>query len=290
MKRVLFVASAVSYFREMAPAVWHFADKGWDVHVLLGSISPLTDAVVAECAARGIRADVAPANVSYGAEAAEPPDSAVSQSAPSAFPAAKPASFPLPGWLRGALRWTRFGRFLRLPSDFARMRRIREFGDRYITTLKPDAVFQGAYHSVGQIDNGIARACKANGVPRYCLPNSGYVGGRIMPVGRRSHLDTGMASEGILVRYDWVNRLFARIFPDWTCTLRDGRQIFYWDPVFVFAAWLNGLFFERLWMKPAIDYERVLAFSDAQGPGRGPAVARQRLGAQRRHGAAASAL
>jgi hypothetical protein len=262
MKRVLFVASAVSYFREMAPVVWHFADQGWEVRVLLGSISPLTATVVAECVARGIRADIAPTNVSYGAEAAEPQDSAVSQSSPSVFPAEKPTSFSLPGWVRGALRWTRLGRFLRIPSDFVRMRRIRKFSDRYIAALKPDAVFQGAYHSVGQIDNGIARACEANHIPRYCLPNSGYVGGRIMPVGRRSHLDTGMASEGILVRYDWVNRLFARVFPDWTCTLRDGRQIFYWDPVFIFAAWLNGLFFERLWMKPAIDYQRVFVFSE----------------------------
>lgn len=262
MKRVLFAASAVSYFREMAPTVWYFADKGWDVHVLLGSISPLTDAVVAECAARGIRADLAPANVSYGAPTEEPQAPASVQSDPTEFPAEKPASFTLPGWLRGAIRWTRLGRFLRVPSDFARMRRISKFSDRYIAALKPDAVFQGAYHSVGQIDNGIARACEANGIPRYCLPNSGYVGARIMPVGRRSHLDTGMASEGILVCHDWVNRLFARIFPDWTCTLRDGRRIFYWDPVFVFAARLSGLFFERLWMKPAIDFRRVFVFSN----------------------------
>ena len=93
MKRVLFVASAVSYFRETAPVVWHFVDKGWDVRVLLGSISPLTDAVIAECAARGIRAEVTPANISYGGETAEPQDSAGSQSALSSVPAAKPRYF-----------------------------------------------------------------------------------------------------------------------------------------------------------------------------------------------------
>jgi len=262
MTRVLFVASAVSYFREMAPAVWHFADNGWEVRVLLGSVSPLSDTVVADCSERKIRADVVPANVGYGAEVVEPQDAAVPESKPSVLAAKQPASPSLPGWLRAAARWSRLGRFLRIPMDFARMCRIRRFSDRYIAELKPDAVFQGAYHSVGQIDNGIAQACKAHGIPRYCLPNSGYVGARIMPVGRRSHLDTGMASEGILVGYDWVNRLLARIFPDWTCTLRDGRRIFYWDPVFVFVAWLNGLFFERLWMKPAIDYQRVFVFSD----------------------------
>ena len=262
MKRVLFVASAVSYFREMAPAVWHFAERGWDVRVLLGSVSPLTDGVVAECAARGIKAEVAPANVSYGAEVAETQDANAPPSSPSAVPETKPMSSRLPGGLRGAIRWTRLGRFLRIPADIGRMRRIRKFSDDYLGTLKPDAVFQGAYHSVGQSDNGIARACEARSIPRYCLPNSGYVGARIMPVGRRSHLDTGMATDGIRADYDWVNRLFAAAFPKWTFTLRDGRKIFYWDPVFVFMAWLNDLFFDRLWMKPALDFKRVFVFSE----------------------------
>jgi hypothetical protein len=258
MKRILFVASAVSYFREMAPVVWHFADRGWDVRVLLGSVSPLTNTVVSECAEHNIRADVAPASVGYSAEAAKAQECATSQSSPSILPAAKPTL----DWLGRVIRWTRLGRFLRIPSDFARMRRIRNFSDNYIDALNPDAVIQGAYHSVGQIDNGIARACKARAIPRYCVPNSGYVGERIMPVGRRSHLDTGMATEGILVNYDWVNRLFAVIFPEWTRTLRDGRWIYYWDPVFTFVARLQGLFFDRLWTKPAIDFRRVFVFSE----------------------------
>jgi hypothetical protein len=265
MNRVLFVASAVSYFREMAPVVWHFAQRGWEVRVLFGSVSPITDVTVTECAAHSIKADVVPADVGYGAEAAAGQDSATSEACPAGSSiTGKETSVPsmLPDWLRGAIRWSRLGRFLRIPSDLARMRRIRKFSDDYIVALKPDVVFQGAYHSVGQIDNGIARACRAQGIPRYCLPNSGYVGARIMPVGRRTHLDTGMASEGILVKYDWVNRLFGAIFPKWTYTLRDGRRIFYWDPVFVFMAWLNGLFFERLWMKPAVDYKRVFVFSE----------------------------
>lgn len=261
MKRVLFVASAVSYFREMAPAVWYFADRGWDVRVLLGSVGRLSEAVLVDCQQRGIKAEIAPANVSYGAEAAEPQDAAVSQSSPSVFPEKKVAGAALPQWLRAAIRWTRLGRFLRIPGDLARMRRIRRFSDSYIAALKPDAVFQGAYHSVGQIDNGIARVCKAQGISRYCLPNSDYLGGRILQVARRSHLHTGMATDGILADFDWVNRLFAKLFPSWTARISDGRRSFYWDPVFILSAWLNDLFFERLWMKPALDFKGVFAFS-----------------------------
>jgi hypothetical protein len=264
MKRILFVASAVSYFREMAPVVWYFADRGCDVRVLLGSISPLTKATIAECAARGITAEVVPANVGYGAETPEAEDVEASVTPPTASPggaATTSASAALPDWLRRAIRWTRLARFLRVPTDLARMRRIRRFSDGYIAALKPDAVFQGAYHSVGQIDNGIARACGVQGVPLYCLPNSDYLGGRILQVARRSHLHTGMATDGILADFDWVNRLFARVFPQWTSKISDGRRAFYWDPVFVLSAWVIDLFFDRLWMKPALDFRRVFVFS-----------------------------
>src|SRR3979409_1442786 len=68
MRRALFVASGTSYFREMAPVVWNFADKGGEVRVLLGSVSPLSEDAVAECQARGIRADIAPLAVGYGSD------------------------------------------------------------------------------------------------------------------------------------------------------------------------------------------------------------------------------
>lgn len=260
MKHALFVASAVSYFREMAPVVWHFADNGWQVRVLLGSISPLTTQVIEECKAHGISVDVVPANVGYGSEASEPEETAGPETVPAAAIPKTPSRFRR--WVRAVDRGVRLSRFVQVPGDWIRMRRIRNYADAYIDSLKPDVVFQGPYHSVGQIDNGIARVCISRVIPRYCLPNSGYLGGKIMGVGRSVHLQTGMASSMILADYDWVNRLFARFFPEWTCRISDGRKSFYWDPVFIFSAWMNGLFFDRLWVKPARDLRRVFVFSD----------------------------
>jgi hypothetical protein len=261
MRRALFVASAVSYFREMAPVVWHFAENDWEVRVLLGSVSPLSDDVVAECRARGIRADIVPLAVGYGSEVGKAPESPRAQ-ALQPFAAQSRLQSALWRWARDAVRRTRLNRFLAVPSHWIRMRRIRRYADTFIDDAQPDVVFQGPYHSVGQIDNGIARACVRRNIPRYCLPNSGYLGGKILEVGRSVHIKTGMASAAILTDYDWVNRVFARLFPSWTCHMADGRRAFYWDPVFVFMAWINGLFFDRLWQKPSVDFKRVFAFSD----------------------------
>lgn len=265
MRRALFVASAVSYFREMAPVVWYFADHGWSVTVLFGSLGAGTDKAADECRAHGVDVEIAPSSVGYGYVAvveSEPTaedlathlltrrDTAVEwRSAPRRL-------------LVGANRWLRLSRLKGLPGSLVRMGRIRRYARSLMIRIGPDAVFQGAYHCVGEIDNAIAQACMRRGVSRYCLPNSGYVGGRIMSVGRRTHLDTGMASTVILANYDWVNRLFARLFPGWTCQLADGRRAFYWDPLHILMARLAGLFFERLWMKPALDFTRAFVFSD----------------------------
>jgi hypothetical protein len=263
MRRVLFVASGVSYFREMAPVIWHFAATGWEVRVLFGSTSPITRGSVAECRAHGIRADVAPSSVGYGSD--DGPDDAAAMSAHAPQPPSPPASKSRPTqWnlVRRAGRWARLTRFINLRSDFVRMQHIRRYTETFVREADPDVVFQGAYHSVGEIDNGIACACDRRNIPRYCLPNSGYVGGRIMTVARAVHIKTGMASTALLTDHDWVNRMFAWLFPSWPSRIADGRYAFPWDPVYMFVAWINRLFFDRVWMKPAVDFKRVFVFSD----------------------------
>jgi hypothetical protein len=256
MNRVLFVASAVSYFREMAPVVWHFADQGWQVRVLLGSSGAISDDVVSQCCARGIVVDITPPNVGYGSA-----EALVASSQPAREPNFVTESV-LWKRIRGAIRSTGLGRFRTIPDEWLRMRRVRRYADEFIANAQPDVVFQGPYHSVGQIDNGIARSCCQRNIRRYCLPNSGYLGGKILSVGRSTHLKTGMASSSILTDNNWINRLFAQLTPSWISRLPDGRRAFYWDPLLVLTSRISGLFFDRLWTKPAVDFDRVFVFSE----------------------------
>ena len=256
-KRVLFVASGYSYFREMAPVVWHFAEEGWYVQVLLGTSGTIADDVVDQCRARAIPVDITPSGIGYGhVGSAEPSQSGRHP--------VEPNRNSQSAWqkIRRVLRSTRLGRFRMIPGQLIRMRRVRRYADKLISHVKPDVVFQGPFYSVGQIDNAIARACVRRKIPRYCVPMTGYVGRRHLIVARSVHIKTGQMRADIVIDYDWVNRLFSFLVPSWTCRLSNGQQAFYWDPVFISLAWISRLSLDRHWMRPAVDFNRVFVFSE----------------------------
>lgn len=258
MKTVLFVFSAVSYYREVGPVVAEFATNNWRVQVLFGSAGEVTDTAAEECRRWGCEIAVAPGDVGYGPS--NPDDSRVDGNEAAGFFQRLVEFAKRKAWLSVFLR--PIGRLRPLPRLHRRQRRMRRYAKSLIEDLSPDVVMHGAYHSCGQIDNAINLICKSRKIPSFCVPNSPYVGRRALTVARMNHLLTGMSAPNIRADYDWLNRILAVLFHRWTAILADGTRAFYWDPTHMIVAWLNGLMMRRLWLKPSIDFARVFVFSE----------------------------
>jgi hypothetical protein len=164
--------------------------------------------------------------------------------------------------LSAAGRLVKAGRLLGFVRQLLRGQRVRRLTENLINSLAPSAVLFPAFNSVGQLDNGIMRATKQRGIPAYCTPNTPYLGHRVCTVARLNHLESGMAGPIIRADYDWVNRFIALICPRWTAVLADGTRVFYWDPLNIVAAKLNGLGYNEMWLKPSLDFARVFVFSE----------------------------
>jgi len=255
---VLFVFGAESYHREAAPVIDEFVHRGWSVRVLLGFQSGHIARIIEACQQQGVAVELAPIGVGYEIPAVSgsalttaPPESSADEIV---VTAAKK--------LRSILRSTGAGRLLRFPGHVARCLHKRRVADAIVARHTPSAVMMGSYHSSGQIDNAIARACRRRSIPMYCIPNSPYLGTLTLRVGRLNHLEQGMASQAIGVRHGIINRLLGWLFPAWTSIIPDGRRVFYWDPLLMLAATLTGLQMNRLWLKPALDFKRVFVHSE----------------------------
>ncbi|MEW5704564.1 MAG: hypothetical protein AB1781_08285 [Pseudomonadota bacterium] len=255
---VLFVFTAESYHRESAPVISEFVRRDWNVTVLLGFQSDDATRIFESCRQEGIAVEFAPGTVTYGKAAGT--DRTAAAAGPSRRRTADGAGNPLHG-VRSLVRKTGLMRLIGFPAKVAACFRKRKAAEAIVARLAPSVVVAGPFHSAGQFDNAIARACRKRGTAMYCLPNSPYLGERILRVARPHHLDHGMAGPVITVEYDWLNRLLGWIFPKWTRRVADGRRLFYWDPLHVLAAELAGLQMNRLWLKPSLDFKRVFVHS-----------------------------
>lgn len=254
-RRALFFFSAITYIREAEPVALYFARQGWQVRVAFGLSGEPLDEYAARLKAGGIDVVVAPDEISYGrVESAQ--EAMTREEVPTVTPP------PRPSVLKRLLRCIGILRLLQVPSHLPRLFKIRRYGEAQLDDWQPSVVFQGTYHSVGQIDNAVTRACKARGVPVFGLPNSPYLGEAILRVARKNHLVTGMAGNYLRVDYDLFSRLLALVFPGWTRQLGDGvTRVFYWDQTMMVAAWLSGLFMNRPWLKPSLDFDGTFLFS-----------------------------
>lgn len=256
---IMFVFTAESYHREAAPVIDEFAHRGWSARVVLGFRSEHTVRIAEACRVKGIPVELVPAEAAYG----KPADAGQAVPAAPAVKAVQETAWArTAGLLRGKLRVTGIGRLRHFPGYVAQCLRRRRFAEELIARRKPSAVMMGSYHSSGQIDNAVARACRRRSIPMYCIPNSPYLGTLTLRVGRLNHLEQGMASQSINVRRGIINRVLGWLFPSWTSVLPDGNRVFYWDPLLMLAATLTGLQMNRLWLKPALDFKRVFVFSD----------------------------
>jgi hypothetical protein len=254
--RALFFFSAITYVREAEPLVHHFVEKGWQVRVVFGLSGKPVEDYAARLETRGVDVIVAPDEFGYGRI---PSAQDAATQAGGAEPAPKSK---YPSIIRALARQTGIARLLQVPRQLPRLFRIRRYGKVLLDDWRPSVVFQGTYHSVGQIDNALTGACKRYGIPVFGLPNSPYLGEKSLRVARQNHLKTGMAGDYLRVDYDLFSRILARLFPAWTRQLADGgTRVFYWDQTRMLSAWLSGLLINRPWLKPSLDFDDVFLFS-----------------------------
>lgn len=265
MSTILFVFSAATYYREVAPVVERFARNGWQTVVLFGSRGRITEQASEECRRIGCRVILAPVEVSYGSADGKRPTArerstgssvALEHPTTKGYSSASRRKRRIPGMVRP------LGRILSGAHHWKRIGAVRRYGEDLVREIAPDAVVQGAYHSCGHLDNAIGRACRLRGLPMFCIPSSPYLGECTLKVARLNHLLTGMCGPYIRADYDWMNRVLAMMLPSWTRVLADGTRVFFWDPVYMLVAWARGLMMRRMWTKPSIDFTRVFLFSD----------------------------
>jgi len=240
-RRVLFVFSIYHYYREMLPVAEYYHRQGYQVHVLIGFRGATASEACDKCKAIHINVHWVPSELGYGDHLAADSQRGKDRSVNSR---------------RSLLR--SIGVFLSLlRKDMA----IQRFADSLISSIVPDMVFGGPYHSCGEIDNGIAKVVRRRGVPYCCLPVSPYVGERQAVFARFNNLAVGMISPEIEANRSGVHRCLARFFPEWTRT-RDNRQAFMFDPLAMAASRVTGLLPANPWQKPSEDYDVVFVESE----------------------------
>jgi hypothetical protein len=253
MRSTLFVFSIFHYWKEMHPVARHFAEQGWRVHVLLGWSGESAAAVAAECRAAGIAVDLIPPALNFGDH------QAAAAAAAANTPAAPRRGAHLPDFVQDWFRVPR--RLVEGIRAFRRAGLAKRYASDVLDRTAPDVIFGGPWQAAGSFDNGFAFWCRRRRLPYCCLSFSPYMGEANNIGGKFDHLARGMAGDYIRSDFDWINRLVAAFFPEWTRT-RDGVTIFYWDPVRTLAAKLHGLVERNIWQRPSESYDVVFAFSE----------------------------
>jgi len=236
----------------MYPVARYFRQKGWAVHVLIGwdggwSAEGMSDVCARTCEADGFVVHHVPLKlknrvVQHGAATA--PERGLVEAVKTV------GRHPLFSPLRVA-RW--------FATNLAENLAAWRFCRGLISTVRPDVVFAGASHSL-RFDAAIALACVESKIPQACIPFSPYIGEKDAVRARFSNLAKGMLPAMLRADHSWLNRLFARAFPEWTRE-RGGERIFMFNPVQMLAARLTGLLPANPWCTPSEMFDVVFVES-----------------------------
>jgi hypothetical protein len=247
VKRALFIFSIVHYYREMLPVARFYKAKGFDVHAVIGYSGPSADEASRVCGAAGITVHDPPADFRY-ADPHVRTDGLLRASDP------LPESEPLTGSsvIRAAASFL---------ASLRRALRVKKYLNGLASTIAPDLIFGGPFHSCLQIDNSMALAARTRGIPYCCLPVFPYLGERNSIEARFDNVESGAKSIIIDINHSLANRVLATLFPQWT-RARGGRQMFMFEPLAMLAAQVTGLLERNPWQKPVESYGLVFVESE----------------------------
>lgn len=238
MKTVLVNLSVFHAASEILPVAEFFVRAGWRVVVLIGYEGKAADALEAECLQKRMIPLRAPSGIGYGAPAGgkTPP------------PSVKSPRFP---GLRRAL-----GLIPEFVGHLSFMRASKKYAASVLELVKPDVFISNNFHSCGRLDNALLALCKQADVVCACITVSPHVSRQFALNARIRNFQMGMVPASYGVGHDWLNGVFARLFPGWTHT-DQGVSLFCFHPVQILAAKLSGLLPGDIWETPARAFDRV---------------------------------
>lgn len=244
MPTALFVVSIYNYHREVLPVIENFSRNGWRVVVALGWRGESADEAAATYAALGCAVEWIPEAMAYRGEA---PRS-------TAIPATQPVELMVERKRNVARPLISFFGALR------QMITVRRWVARFMRQVQPDAVLSGPFHSNGKFDNAFLWASRRRSIIHCCYPVSAYHGRKSAILARFNNLAMGMLPAILRTDFDGLNRLMAKLFPQWTQT-SEGTTIFMWEPMGMLAAHLTGLMDGDVWQKPSPNFDAVFVFN-----------------------------
>ncbi len=245
MPTVLFVVSIVNYHREVLPVIKNFAQNNWRVVVLIGWTGSTADDAVAEYLALGCAVERLPRSMCYAGETSRTAETPADR---------KKATKP-----KHRLAFVR--RLIGILRQVQLMLVVKRWTFQFMDRVKPHIVFSGPFHSIGKFDNAFLLASRRQHTPHCCYSFSPYHGRTNAINARFDNLSAGMLPQILRTNYDWLNRLLARCFPEWTAT-RDKVTIFMSDPVLMLAGWLTEMMNRDVWETPSSSFEIVFVFGE----------------------------
>lgn len=260
-KRALFVISIYNYHREVEPVVRRFLKEGWAVDVLLGWRGEAAQVALEAYETYGAHVIHAPQEMCYGFDELVPSNGAeeVDVETQPVFASRKPSVVErIKGFLRqfGLLYFVQNVR-----SHLKQIENIKLYVETQLDISGYDAAFQGPFHSVGKLDNVVYCALKTQKTPNYCYPVSAYHGRMNAIMARRDNIELGMVSSELFKDHNYINRIFARLFPYWVADFM-GKSFFLSDLSLMFASWIKKVELEDVWAKPQPGFRQIFVYSE----------------------------
>ena len=236
-KTVLFIITAIGYFKEASPVCKKFSKNNWKVIILVGFYDHNIDSIKIFAKKNNLELFYLPKDLVY--------------------------SDYTNNFLSSYVKKNIFSIPIRLLSLLYLVKRNLKKKKRIISILKsfkPDCVFMGSFHSSGEIDNIALKYFKKSDKNCYCIPNSDYLGEKVLIDSRENFLSLGTISNIIKKDFDVINKIFALFFNSWVRNIKKNK-VFFWDPIKIIADKLVGIGMEKNWMKPSILFDKVFVFS-----------------------------
>ena len=249
MKTILFTFSILHAPREMLPVVEYFLSRNWRVTVLLSFYGAVADETERRCLAMGAAVYRTPRAFAY-------------------VQSDKPGEKSAPATATERPRRKKFQKLRRLAnavlsaiSYYTIIAKQKKYASALLNKVSADAIVCNNFQSCGKIDDVFLHMIHKRRIPAFCVLCSPLVGKKISQRGRLNHLEFGMLPPETATGFDFLTRLTAKFFPQWTFGNTTGR-VFLFDPILLLAAKWAGILPADIWQCPSTLFRRVFIHNE----------------------------
>jgi len=237
-KRILFIFTAIGYFKEASPVCKKFSENNWKVIILLCFYDHNIKLIKNFAKINRIKIIFLPKEIAY---------SNLKNKTLSSYSKKNIFSIPI--------------RLLSIPYLVYKNLKKKKKIISILKNIKPNCVFMGAFHSSGEIDNFALNYFKSLNTNCYCIPNSDYLGEKVLIDSRQNFLSLSSISNIVKSDFDLINKIFSFFFNSWLRNLKN-VDIFFWDPIKIITDKLSGGGMKKMWLKPSVLFNKVFVFSE----------------------------